>query len=352
MVHSTQEQPRERRDHAFWDTHFRQRGYKRPGQQQQQHPGLHHGSGGSSSQTYSLNPNNSNPSKALSSPAHHPRPFDHIETERQHLQHLLAEQDRRAVDLFSRVAAVDEACDFGSAHEQRQARRDRAWLQRRIGQTVDREREILVRLGDIHVEIQCQERWHMVEQQKAFLRQQGGRHRHGDWGWGSEGNGLNQPERQVRGSGASHRYCQDEVEPAIVSSYVHQQQQQHACPTNPRYPSMTDMPWTGVTEWYPDFATSASVNWSRRRTSGAQVGGQVRLLEESPAYRPRRSSYLSNASYATEVDERHGPSFDPVLPISRLPDRRRSLPTMHYNWDGGGNGGGSGHRCLGYIGEE
>ncbi|KAK7981859.1 hypothetical protein PG988_004097 [Apiospora saccharicola] len=351
MVNGTQEQPRERRDHAFWDTHFRQRGYKRPGQQQQQRhhrPGLHHGSGGHSSQNNGLNPNNSNPGKAVSSPAHHPRPFDHIENERQHLQYLLAEQDRRAVDLFSRVAAVDGAYDFGSAREQRQARKDRAWVQRRIGQTVDREREILVRLGEIHVEIQCRERWHMVEQQKAFLRQQGGRHRH--WGWGGEGNSLNQPPRQGRGSGASHRYYQDEVEPVIVSSYVqqqHQQHQQHMWPTNPRYTSITGMPWTGVTEWYPDFVTSASVDSSRRRTSGAQVGGQVRLLEESPAYRPRRSSYISNASYATEVDERHGLSFDPVLPISRLPDRRRSLPTMHYNWDGG-----SGHRCLGYIAEE
>lgn len=362
MVYGTREQPRER-DHAFWTTQFRQRGYKRTGQQQHQHqhPNFHHSSGGDGggnrSQSNGVTPNdNSNPGKEAlsSSAAHHPRPFEHIEGERQHLQYLLAEQDQRAVDLFSRIAAVDEACDFGSAREKRQARKDRAWLQRRIGETVDRERAILVRLGDIHVEIQCRERWYMVEQQKLFLRQQGGWHQRvgWGWGWGTESNLLDQPQWQgSRASDARPRYYQDHMEPAIVSSYV-QRQQQHVWSANPYYPSIAAGPWANGTEWYPGFTAPAGVDWHRRRSSGARIGGQLRLLEESPACRPRRSSHLSNASYATEVEDQYGPSRNSILPVSHLPDRRRSLPTMHYNWDGGGSGGGSGHRCLGYIAEE
>ncbi|KAK8051304.1 hypothetical protein PG993_002689 [Apiospora rasikravindrae] len=326
------------RDQSFWITHFRQRGYKRPGQQQQQLSGYPQGGADSSSRSHGRgNTNNarspSPPGKELSSSPYlspnHPRPFDHIESERQHLQCLLGEQDRRARDLFSRIAAVDEAYNFGSIHEHLQARKDRVWLQRRIDETVGWEKEILVRLGEIHVEIQCRKRWYMVEQQRAFLRQQGGQPQH-DRGW-SDGNGdrLDWSQSQ-RGFNAILSHRRHNLRPATVGSYT-QQQQQHALSVSPYYPSMAAGTWTNAPEWYLHLTTPAGVD-RRRRTSGDQDAGQVRfLVEKNPAYLSRRSSYLSNASYEAETGKRFGPSRSSVLPDSRLPDRRRSLPTMHYN---------------------
>ncbi|KAK8028835.1 hypothetical protein PG991_005891 [Apiospora marii] len=316
MAHSTREQPRER-DHTFWATHFHQRGYKRPGQQHQ-HRGFYHGrSGGVSSQDNYLIPNNNNPGKTLSSVIYNPRPFDHPESERQHLQYLLVEQNRRAVHLFSQIPALDEAHAFGSAHEQRQARRDRAWLLRCIEEAVDREREILVRLSEIQVEILCRERWHMVDQQKAFRRQQ-----HGAWGYGWAGEGDVSDRQRGQSRGASPRHHQDNTGPAIVSSYA---QQQHVWSADPHCPSMAAAPLTDVTRWCQDFATPDAVDQSRLRTSGDRTGGHL-------AYRPRSYSDLSNPSFAKEVEVlQHATSCNPVLPVSRLPDRRRSLPIMHYN---------------------
>lgn len=334
MAHGTREKPRER-DHAFWNTHFRQRGYRRPGQQQQyhqNHPGFHHGSGGNISQNNCTNPSNNNYSDiALSSLVYHPRPFDHTESERQHLEYLLAEQDRRAIYLFSQIAALDKAQAFGSAREQRHARKDRAWLLRRIDETVGRERKILARLGEIYVEIQCRGRWNMVEQQKASLWQQ-----HGDWGfgWGGEGDVSNRQRQQSRC--ASPRHHQDHIGPAIVSSCA---QQQHVWSADPQCPSTAVAPWTDRTRWYEDFATPAAVDRRRHRASGGETGGQAQPFEENPAYRLRRYSDISNASSVREVDVEHvTTSRNPVLPVSRLPDRRRSLPTMHYNWERGDSG--------------
>ncbi|KAK7956874.1 uncharacterized protein PG986_006096 [Apiospora aurea] len=281
------------------------------------------------------------------SPPNHPRPFDHIESERQHLQYLLSEQDRRARDLFSRIAAVDEAYDFGSVHEHRQARKDRVCLRRRINETVDREKEILGRLGEIHVEIQCRERWHMVEQQRAFLRQQGGQPQC-DRGWSNGSGGILDWSQNQRGFDASSSYHRHNLGSDIVGNYTQQQQQQHAWSVNPHYPSIAAGTWTNTPEWYPHSNTPNGADRGRR-ISGAQDIGKVRSLVGQPAYPSSRSSFRSNASYEAETGKRIGPSRNSVLPDLRLPDRRRSLPTMHYNWDGGG---GSGHRCMGYIAEE
>ncbi|KAK8042691.1 hypothetical protein PG994_013174 [Apiospora phragmitis] len=349
MFYDTQTQPREH-DQSFWITHFRQRGYKRPGQQQQQRSSgiRRHGGNISSIISNSNGEAPNNPGKVFSPPSYlspnHPRPFGHIESERQHLQYLLGEQDRRACELFSRIAAVDEAYSFGSVHEHRQARKDRAWLQRRIDETIDREKGILVRLGEIHVEIQCRERWHMVEQQRAFLRQEGGHQQYG-WGWDGRDTDLSNWSQCQRGSAASPRHHRHNLGPSTVSSYA--QQQQHVWSANPHYSSMAAGTWANAPEWYPYSTTPTGMDRRRHRsTSGGQDAGQVRLLaEENPAY-------LSNAGYTAESGERLGPSRGSVLPDSRLPDRRRSLPTMHYNWDGGGSGGGRGHQCLGYIAEE
>ncbi|KAK8118638.1 uncharacterized protein PG998_003264 [Apiospora kogelbergensis] len=215
----------------------------------------------------------------------HPRQFDHIESERQHLEWLLYEQGRRADGLFSRVAATDVAIDtayddprshgIDQEYRRRQAHKYRARIQRLIDKSVEREKEILSRLGEIHLESQYRERWLMVEQQKTFLRQQRGgqqwrQQQQRDWDW-EYGQGQaayaddhwNKARRQKSGTDASyHPHHLEPTNTASGSSYARRQQRQHVY-------SVDYLPYTTARPqaWYIDpFASTGSDQRHRRRT--------------------------------------------------------------------------------------
>ncbi|TGJ83704.1 hypothetical protein E0Z10_g5087 [Xylaria hypoxylon] len=140
----------------------------------------------------------------------HPRTFDEMHTERVYLLNVLQSRDRQALELLRRLPALDE-CINQQCHQRHQrqqddqyqetnpkvkvrvngvpvneinnqekrkegeeegrklqnARRQRRWLRQQIEGTVDAEREILTRLSELHVEIQCRERWCQVERERA-----------------------------------------------------------------------------------------------------------------------------------------------------------------------------------------
>ncbi|KAI8624512.1 hypothetical protein F5Y19DRAFT_480531 [Xylariaceae sp. FL1651] len=140
----------------------------------------------------------------------HPRSFEELHSERVYLLDALQWRDRRALELFRRVPVVEEqinrcqnqdqqhtnlcgayispngrvkvtvqADGIPSEHksdpewevELRKARRNQVWLRRQIEATVSAERNLLIRLGELHVEIQCRERWCQVEKEREeFLR--------------------------------------------------------------------------------------------------------------------------------------------------------------------------------------
>ncbi|KAI1099885.1 hypothetical protein F4804DRAFT_349050 [Jackrogersella minutella] len=104
-----------------------------------------------------------------------PRSFDELHTERMYLLEMLQQHDRRALDLFMRVPLVEEQISWtATLDDQKRAKKHRGWLRHRIVDTVEEEKKILGRLCELHVEIQCRERWSQVEKERErmSLRQQ------------------------------------------------------------------------------------------------------------------------------------------------------------------------------------
>ncbi|KAI0542965.1 hypothetical protein GGR58DRAFT_3455 [Xylaria digitata] len=137
----------------------------------------------------------------------YPRPFDELHTERVYLLNALQMRDREALELFRRLSDVEEyinrlrhqhqqdnehrevnpkvkvrvdgvpvneISDKGRREEAekeawtlRNARRQRRWLRKHIRRIVNAEREILMRLSELYVEIQCRERWCQVGRERA-----------------------------------------------------------------------------------------------------------------------------------------------------------------------------------------
>ncbi|KAI4867069.1 hypothetical protein F4820DRAFT_468292 [Hypoxylon rubiginosum] len=96
-----------------------------------------------------------------------PRSFGELHRERLYLLEMLQQHDQRAIDLFKRVPIVDEQLKMAETlDEQKKAKKHRSWLRRHIGDTVEEEKNILTRLSELHVEIQCQERWHQVQKER------------------------------------------------------------------------------------------------------------------------------------------------------------------------------------------
>ncbi|RYP16864.1 hypothetical protein DL765_004885 [Monosporascus sp. GIB2] len=92
-----------------------------------------------------------------------PRSFAELTDERMLLLDELQRHDEDARDLFARLAAADERVSGGEAFGERgHGQRHRGYLRRRVEDAVDKEREILLRLGELSVEIQCRERWCQV----------------------------------------------------------------------------------------------------------------------------------------------------------------------------------------------
>ncbi|KAI2619982.1 hypothetical protein GGR54DRAFT_110584 [Hypoxylon sp. NC1633] len=96
-----------------------------------------------------------------------PRSFEELHTERLYLLGSLQQHDQRAVELFWLVPVVEEQIQSAVTQEQRgRAKKQRGWLRHRIVDTVESEKAILARLSELHVEIQCRERWCGVDRER------------------------------------------------------------------------------------------------------------------------------------------------------------------------------------------
>jgi hypothetical protein len=127
----------------------------------------------------------------------HPRPFDELHAERAYLLNALQSHDQQTLELFRRLPTLEEQISLrheevyqrrrqdakvkvkvngiqarGEEEEDEEeelgkACRQRVWLRRQIEDTLDAERGLLMRLSELHVEIQCHERWCQVERERA-----------------------------------------------------------------------------------------------------------------------------------------------------------------------------------------
>ncbi|KAI1083581.1 hypothetical protein F5B20DRAFT_411659 [Whalleya microplaca] len=99
-----------------------------------------------------------------------PRSFEELHTERSYLVEMLQQHDRQALELFKRLAPVAEQVEEGNEDEQKRAKKHQGWLKNRIAETVKEEKSILMRLSELHVEIQCRDRWSQVERDREMRR--------------------------------------------------------------------------------------------------------------------------------------------------------------------------------------
>lgn len=92
-----------------------------------------------------------------------PRSFAELTDKRMLLLHELQTHDRDVRDMFARLLEVDEqAMGDETSRERKLSQAHRRSLQRQIGNAIDRERELLLRLSEVSVEVQCRERWCQV----------------------------------------------------------------------------------------------------------------------------------------------------------------------------------------------
>ncbi|KAI2469926.1 hypothetical protein F4781DRAFT_392331 [Annulohypoxylon bovei var. microspora] len=99
-----------------------------------------------------------------------PRSFGELHAERMYLLEMLQQHDRRAFDLFMKVPLVEgNICWAENLEDRKQAKKHRGWLRHRIVDTVEEEKKILARLSELHVEIQCRERWSRVEKEREMI---------------------------------------------------------------------------------------------------------------------------------------------------------------------------------------
>ncbi|KAI1503825.1 hypothetical protein F5X99DRAFT_406507 [Biscogniauxia marginata] len=100
-----------------------------------------------------------------------PRFFEEIDSERAYLFERLQKQDSQALNIFGRLAHVDDQIDHQSIDgrdELKKAKKYRTWLKKQVKKTIGEERFILTRLGELHIEIQCRERWLHVQRDQEF----------------------------------------------------------------------------------------------------------------------------------------------------------------------------------------
>ncbi|KAI0848117.1 hypothetical protein F5Y00DRAFT_239830 [Daldinia vernicosa] len=81
---------------------------------------------------------------------------------------MLQQHNTKALKLFEQVPIAEENIQKADTpYKLRQAKKTRGWLRHRITDTVEEEKKVLARLSELHVEIQCQERWVQVEMQRV-----------------------------------------------------------------------------------------------------------------------------------------------------------------------------------------
>ncbi|KAK4241952.1 hypothetical protein C8A03DRAFT_29847 [Achaetomium macrosporum] len=99
-----------------------------------------------------------------------PRPLEELHNERSYLLYELQKQGDRATRLFQRYAAVEaRLADAQTAAETRKCKKEAALVRAKIAESTQQEQLILLRLGEIHVELQNRDRWMQVHHQ-PFLQ--------------------------------------------------------------------------------------------------------------------------------------------------------------------------------------
>ncbi|KAI5920224.1 hypothetical protein F4810DRAFT_446682 [Camillea tinctor] len=97
-----------------------------------------------------------------------PRSFEEIDSDRMHYISRLQRQDGYTLDLFRRFAHVEDRISNGSISGRKKAKKHWNWLKQKIGDSIKKEKSLLSRIGELHIEIQCRERWCQIRGDRGF----------------------------------------------------------------------------------------------------------------------------------------------------------------------------------------
>ncbi len=104
-----------------------------------------------------------------------PRPLQELHNERSYLIHNLQKQGDRAARLHHRYAAVEARLNTATAQppsaETKKTKREASLLRAKIADTAQQEQLTLLRLGEIHLELQNRDRWVMLVHQHLLMQQ-------------------------------------------------------------------------------------------------------------------------------------------------------------------------------------
>ncbi|KAK2059784.1 hypothetical protein LY76DRAFT_511406, partial [Colletotrichum caudatum] len=93
-----------------------------------------------------------------------PNFLEHLYTEKAYLTASLENQGNREVGLMRKLSVLQEKIDNGlPADERRKSRKRAALLKSRIAEVAGQKKAILLRLGDIYVELQSRETWMQIQ---------------------------------------------------------------------------------------------------------------------------------------------------------------------------------------------
>ncbi|KAK3687494.1 hypothetical protein B0T22DRAFT_478811 [Podospora appendiculata] len=102
-----------------------------------------------------------------------PRPLEELHNERSYLLFNLQCQEQRATKLFQRFAALEQRLpEVHNTKEARKIKKEVAVIKSKIGDNTQQEQLILLRLGEIYVELQNRKRWVQVCGQQQQQQQQ------------------------------------------------------------------------------------------------------------------------------------------------------------------------------------
>ncbi|KAK2042114.1 hypothetical protein LZ31DRAFT_373394 [Colletotrichum somersetense] len=93
-----------------------------------------------------------------------PNSLEHLYTEKAYLTASLENQGNREADLMRKLSVLQERIDNGlPSDERRKSRKRAALLKSRIAEVAGQKKAILLRLGDIYVELQSRETWTQIQ---------------------------------------------------------------------------------------------------------------------------------------------------------------------------------------------
>ncbi|ORY63110.1 uncharacterized protein BCR38DRAFT_485880 [Pseudomassariella vexata] len=256
--------------------------------------------------------------------AFHPRSFIGHHAERQFLINQLQEADRCSTELFRQLPRLD-AQKVEKGHEQLQ----RQGLRQRIAESVDREREILAKLGEVCVEIQCRDRW-----ERAMM---------GLSPWGQRE--VLEPRQEVRGLsevGLEQSEIDDDEMPSRIPPVMGGDAR--------NWPVQNDREgWLGP-GGFGEMGYAGGGGLQGMETfptfSGGESTGQPEVAEQGEDY----EADLRGGGYSDQVDT--STFTDDKAEEPTVAGRRRSMPSVQYTWSDPGDREGGGHECLGYAGDE